>query len=414
MLHSNTIKRKKMAILILGTLLSFFTSMSKVLVPGVIFNNLQAELSMTAAEAALIGAVYMYCYAGGQFLMGIFSDRYGGVRLLLIGSICFTLGMIVFPFLSHAWLMCLFRGICAAGAGTVFLGVAKLVNDLFPGKFGLILGVVLLCGYLGPATGIFPVDWLMRQTSWRIAMGVPAAVSLILTIAIVLLSRGTIRRTLPGNSFYALLILFRKYENWLLFFSAAIIFGVYYSLLLFAGKKVLEDFNGLSSFAASLWMTGFALLVAVNNVLVNPVLKLLGGRRLMICSALMFMLGCILGIACFQYRLAVWCILLAFLLITIPAGFFSGYSDIARKQNPEQVGLSVSMLNCLCFLVIAGTSHLTGKIMDCYRGDAEWIGTAWIYPAAAYRMIFIFFFLLSAVSVLCAFFLPGRAGTRQD
>ncbi len=409
MLYQDTVRHKKTAILILGTLLSFFTSMSKILVPGVIFNNLQAELSMTAAEAALIGAVYMYCYAGGQFMMGIFSDRYGGVRLLLIGSSCFAAGMIVFPFLSHVWLMSLARGICAIGAGTVFLGVAKLVNDLFPKKFGLILGFIMLCSYLGPATGIFPIDWLVRHTSWRIAMGVPAVISLVLTIAIVLLSPGTVRRTLPGNSFHALLVLCRKYENWLLFFSAALIFGVYYSLLMFAGKKVLEDFNGLSSFAASLWMTGFALLVAVNNVLVNPVLKLLGGRRLMLSSAAMFMAGCLLGIICFRYHLSAQYVLLSFFLIAVPAGFFSGYSDIARKQNPEQVGLAVSMLNCLCFVLIAGTSHLTGKIMDCYRKDAEWIGTAWIYPASAYRAIFIFFFLLSVISVLCAVLLPVRS-----
>ena len=34
-----------------------------------------------------------------------------------------------------------FRVITGFGAGTVFLGVAKLLNDLFPAKFGLMLGV---------------------------------------------------------------------------------------------------------------------------------------------------------------------------------------------------------------------------------------------------------------------------------
>ncbi len=408
MIHQDTVRHKKTAILILGTVLSFFTSMSKVLVPGVIFNNLQVELSMTAAEIALIGAVYMYCYAGGQFMMGIFSDRYGGVRLLLIGGSFFSAGMAAFPFLSHGWTMCLARGICAVGAGTVFLGLAKLVNDLYPKKFGLALGFVMLCGYLGPATGIFPIDWLVQHTSWRFAMGVPAAVSLALTLAIILLCPGTIRRTLPGNSFRALLVLCRKYGNWLLFFSAAIIFGVYYSLLMFAGKKVLEDFSGLSPFTASLWMTGFALLVAVNNVLVNPVLKRIGGRSLMRCSAVMFMTGCLLGAACFQYQLSAFFVLLSFFLISVPAGFFSGYSEIAREMNPDQVGLSVSMLNCLCFVLIAATGHLCGVILHQYHEEAVLVEKAWIYPASAYRTMFLFFSGLSLVSVVCALCLPEK------
>ena len=88
-----------MAILFCGVIMYFFTNMSKVLIPGTVFNELQSA-GLDVKSISALGAFYMYAYAGSQLLAGIFSDRYGGVRILLIGGSMFTAGTIGFPFME--------------------------------------------------------------------------------------------------------------------------------------------------------------------------------------------------------------------------------------------------------------------------------------------------------------------------
>ena len=103
-LVEETLRLKKMAILCCGVILYFFTNMSKVLVPGTIFNDLLRS-GLDVKSISALGAVYMYAYAASQLLAGIFADRYGGVRILLIGGSMFTAGTIGFPFAGELWLM---------------------------------------------------------------------------------------------------------------------------------------------------------------------------------------------------------------------------------------------------------------------------------------------------------------------
>ena len=95
-MDGSTLRRRRQLILWSGVVLFFFTSMSKVLVPGAVFNDLQA-LGFSAGALASLGAWYMYTYAFSQMAVGIFSDRYGGVRLLLFGGGFFAAGSLLFP-----------------------------------------------------------------------------------------------------------------------------------------------------------------------------------------------------------------------------------------------------------------------------------------------------------------------------
>ena len=172
----------------------------------------------------------MYAYAASQLLMGIYSDRYGGVRILLIGGGLFTVGSMGFPLCSNPCLMYGFRMITGFGAGTVFLGVAKLLNDLFPAKFGLMLGIALLISYFGPVTGTVPMVWLISCLGWRQALFLPGAICFLAMAGILLLMPGTIRKTVPGQTFTPLFHMLKNRPMRLLCLSSALIFGIYYKL----------------------------------------------------------------------------------------------------------------------------------------------------------------------------------------
>ena len=183
-------RKKKMIILFCGVIMYFFTNMSKVLIPGTIFNELQ-QTGLDVKSISALGAFYMYAYAGSQLLAGIFSDRYGGVRILLIGGSLFTAGTIGFPFMDNLYLMYFFRLLTGFGAGTVFLGVAKLLADLFSAKFSVAMGIILVFGYIGPTAGTLIV-YLINAVGWQWAMAIPGMVAVTVLFAILALSRGMI------------------------------------------------------------------------------------------------------------------------------------------------------------------------------------------------------------------------------
>ncbi|MBO4631304.1 MAG: MFS transporter [Lentisphaeria bacterium] len=404
-ISEKSLRRRKSIILLLGVILTFFTSMSKILVPGPIYNHLQTELLFDPSRIAALGAVFMYAYAASQLLMGIYSDRYGGVRILLIGGGLFTVGSLCFPFCSNPWLMYGFRVVTGFGAGTVFLGVAKLLNDLFPAKFGLMLGIALLISYFGPVTGTVPMVWLISCIGWRQALFLPGAICFCAMAGILLLMRGTIKKTVPGQTFTPLFRMLKNRPMWLLCLSSALIFGVYYVLLTQVGQKCIEDFYHLDKYLASLCITLLSVIVALNNVAVNLLLKLTGGRRkpIYIGGTLLMLAGCLTGSAAFFWHLSVWCLVAAFLMLGIPAGFFSFYSMIAKELNPPEVtGLAVAVLNFSAFAFIALFGNISGFLLGCWKYAAK----DGVFPGEAYFALFLFLTVSALLSVVIGAFVP--------
>ena len=399
------LRRKKMVILVLAVFLSFFTSMSKMLVPGPIYNQLQSELLFDPARIAALGAVFMYAYAVSQLLMGVYSDRYGGVRILLIGGGLFTVGTIAFPLCSNPWLMYFFRIITGFGAGTVFLGEAKLVNDLFPAKFGFVLGIALLFSYFGPVVGTVPMVGLISAIGWRQALFLPGAICFLLMTGILLMMRGTIKKTVTGQTFAPFFQMLKNRPMWLLCISSALIYGIYYVLLTQVGQKCIEDFYKLDKYLASLCITLLSVIVAFNNVGVNILLKLAHGRRRLVyrCGTFLVLLGSLTGLAAFYFTLSVWVLIAPFLMLAFPAGFFSFYSIIAKELNPpEQTGLSVAVLNFAAFVFIALFGNISGILLGFWKNAA----VNGVFPGEAYTALFVFLSISALMSVIIGFFVP--------
>ena len=405
-LSEESLRRRKFIIMILGISLSFFTSMNKMLVPGPIYNQLQTELLFDPARIAALGATFMYAYSVSQLLMGIYSARDGGVRILLIGGGLFTIGVMGFPLCSNPWLMYLFRAFAGFGAGTVFIGLAKIVNDLFPAKFGLVLGIVLLFGYFGPATGTLPMVRLIAAVGWRKALFLPGAVCFCSMLGIVCVMRGTLKKPVPGQTITPFLTMLKNRPMMILCFSSALIFGVYYVLLTQVGQKCIEDFYRWGKYAASLCILFLSVMVAFNNVGVNLVFRLTGGRYkpIYFTGTVLLFLGCLTGFAAFFWNLPVAWLLTASFLSGVPAGFFSFYSQIAKELNPpESTGLAVAVLNFSAFVFIALFGNLSGLVLSFWKAEAQRDG---MFPGEAYAWLFAVLAAGALISLVTGFLIP--------
>ena len=405
--EDTAVNRRKFIILCFGTGLLFFTSMSKMLVPGPVYNQLLDDLSLSPSAIAGLGAAYMYSYAVSQLLIGVYSNRYGGVRILLVGGVLFCSGMIGFPLVSRLSLLYWFRILTGFGAGIVFIGLAKIAADLFSFRFAMVLGLTLFIGYLGPVTGTVPVVWLIHAAGWRMALLLPGLLSLIFVAGIALCAKGTIKKTVPGQTFRLLGELLRVRGMLILCVSSAILFGIYYALLTQAGQKCIEDVYGWNRYAASFCITVLALIVAFNNILVSFLLKLTGGRTRPIClaGAVMTVSGTLLAMLSIRFGLPSFCLLAGFALTAFPAGFFSLYSLIAKEINPpDNAGLAIAFLNFSAFVFIALYGNLTGAVLDRWKNDMLPGG---VFPPAAYETLFRFLFGSALLSLILFLFIPN-------
>ena len=403
------LRKKKLVIFFAAIILFFFTSMSKILVPGSVFSELKGELGFSAGILAGMGSAYMYCYAASQLALGLLSSKYGGVRILIFGGGCFVFGSLLFPLLSSPHWMIFARGITGLGAGTVFIALAKLIDDLYSGNFSMVLGITLFIGYLGPVTGGLPFAALVENTSWRWALLTPAIISALALLAVFIFLKGTMTKVLPGQPWKPLFVILSDKYSWLLYLTSSVVFGVYYVIMTVMGKKCLEDFGNFSSYAASLWITLFAVIVAANNILSNVVLKLLGERRKVL--TLFAGIACFAGTAfsalAFHFNWGCW-IVAGFLLIAIPAGFFSIFGTVAKELHPpELVGLSVAILNFFAFVAIALSGSIAGWVLSGYEGNMlSGISGRLAYPPLAYRDLFAILSILALMGLFSAFFIP--------
>lgn len=397
------LRRKKMVILGCGILMYFLTSMSKVLIPATIFNELQA-LGLNARHISATGAAFMYAYAASQLLAGIYADRYGGVRILLIGGSLFTLGTISFPLTGYFPLMLCCRVLTGFGAGTVFLGVAKLLNDLFSAKFSLALGIILVLGYFGPTTGTVPMKLLIGLINWKNAMMFPGLLSLAALLIIVLLMRGTIKPVRAGQTLAPLFTMIRNFNMWMLCLGVSVIFGIYYGISSQFGAKSLEDFCKVSPERAAFIIMILTVIVAVNNLVVNFLLKLCGNRRKVVAllGAWLCAAGCLLAVYAFRSTPGLPLVVTAYVLIAFPAGFFPLFGTIGKELcPPEHTALAVAMVNFWCFVDIAVFQNITGWVLQHNSIPGETV-----FPPYAYSNMFVCLLILALAGCVLNIFYP--------
>lgn len=405
-LAPETLRRKKMTILFCGMALYFLTSMSKVLIPAAIYSDLQA-LGLDGKRIAATGAAFMYAYAASQLLAGVFADRYGGVRILLIGGSLFAVGSVGFPLTGNYVLMLLCRLMTGFGAGTVFLGVAKLLNDLFSEKFSLMLGVALLLGYFGPTVGTVPMKLLVGKVGWRCAMFLPGALAMAAMAVIVARMRGTIKPTVGGQTFAPLWLMMKNRAMWMMCIGISIVFGAYYGISSQFGAKSLSDLCGMTSTPAAAVIMVLTIIVAANNMGVNLFIKLCGNRR----KPVIFLgqSAALIGAVCFFFAArngSCPLLIAAFVLIAIPAGFFPLYGTVGKELNPpEHTALSVAIVNFWCFVAIALFQNVNGWILQHFsKPGAE------TYSQEAYVGLAVFLGIAAAFGVMLTFFYPETGG----
>jgi sugar phosphate permease len=376
--------------------------------PGVLAKDLMQAFDATGATIGLLSAMYFYSYAGFMVPGGVLIDSVGPRWVVAGGGAVMGLGSLAMGLASSPAPLFGGRLLVGLGAAVTFTGTLKIAGSWFPAShFGTMSAVTATVGVLGGLVGSAPLAALAAAVSWRGALIVVGAVTVVSAALCAALVRdeparsagatgaASLREVLDGT-----LRVLRNPYTWPPFLCFFFLYAAIGNFFLWS-VPYLRDVYGLTTTRAALYasMPSMALLVSapLTGYLSDRVLR----RRKLPYTALaiaLFLVWLALVVTLGALPLAGVCLL--FFAMGLVAGGFVLTWPLGREVNPPPLaGIAVAVVNLGGFVGAALTQGPVGAVLD-----ARWAGAmadgARVYPVEAYRGAF----------AICALFVLVAAG----
>ncbi|MEI8243743.1 MAG: MFS transporter [bacterium] len=409
---------RRMAYAAFAAMLSvyFFSYFQRAAIPGTIFNELQADLGLSAGAVASLGSMFTWIYGGMQIVVGLLVARYGGVRMLLGGGLVMVAGACLFPMAHAVGPLFAARALTGLGASFMYLSIIRELDRLFDGRhFTLLVGVVLCVAYSGGMAATLPFERAAAAFGWRPSLLTVAAVMLVsLAVAGVILRQ--LGREPGGSRKFSLQPLGEVLRNRscrALLASSLIAFPVYFVIQTVLGKKFLQDVGGLSSPTSALFILVMTLGSAIIAMAGGYLPRLLGERRkpCLVGGALVLVAAVGVLLAGVLVRAPGWVYLLGFFFLA--SGAFAipaGTATMKDLSQPHTVGPGIAVMNSLAYIGAGTIGQTGGLILNHYAGCAQASGAGLIYPRAAYVSFFGFLLALAVLNVIFTCLVPETGG----
>ena len=397
--------------------LYFLSYFQRVAVPGTVFNELQLDFKASAGAITTLGALFLYIYGFWQIFAGLLADRFGGLRMLLIGGVLMTAGALVFPLAHSLTLLYTTRMLLAFGASFMYISMVKELDTLFARRhFAILLSALLFFGYSGGLCGTLPLERAVNCFGWRASFLAIGALTAGVLLGNFWLAKITRRTHTPHRQISRLLIkdILRNRHSWNIIIPSAINFSIYFLIQTSIGKKMLSDACGANSSQAAAIMFCMLLTCMIFTSLSGFLSRLIGNRRKpliiggtsLTLAVLVFMLWILAKPTNTAGLMATGCILLGVSVSISPL-----LACAMKEVNPEEAAAtSIGLGNCLSYLCVAIVTNIAGLVMDAFSAQAVATTEAIIYPAGAYRMILLGCIIIAAISWGSAFWIVETHG----
>lgn len=166
-----------------AVLLYFIANLQKVVMPGAVFNELQEHFSATAGSITGVGAVFMYTYAVSQLIVGLLVDRFSGARVMAWGGLVLCGGSLLSAVAPSLWMLYVARFMVGFGSASIYLSITKETSRIYPNSFAMMLGFVMVGGYLGGVAGNAPFIAGVQTMGWQQALLLVGAVGTVIYAA---------------------------------------------------------------------------------------------------------------------------------------------------------------------------------------------------------------------------------------
>lgn len=154
---------------VFGTVLfAYFLIVSQRTAPGLITDQLMKDFHVSASIIGFMSSIQFFAYAGLQIPIGLFSDRYGPNRFLIIGTLLAGLGSLIYSFSPNEYVLICSRLLVGMGDAAIFVNLVLILNQWFKAKeFVKLIGVVSLVAGLGSLSATVPFSMWISFAGWR-------------------------------------------------------------------------------------------------------------------------------------------------------------------------------------------------------------------------------------------------------
>lgn len=185
---SDKVSRKHTIVLLLAAGGILLITMGVRQTSGLFLLPITESTGVTIVAMSFALAVGQFIFGAAQPVFGAFADKFGAVKVIIIGALMLAAGSILTPFIPSSWGLLLTMGImsaagAAAGSFSILLGITA--QRLPPEKRSFAAGLINAGGSLGQFVFAPLVQGIIAMWGWVVAMFAMAAAAL-LTIPLVL------------------------------------------------------------------------------------------------------------------------------------------------------------------------------------------------------------------------------------
>lgn len=151
--------------------------------PSVMSADIMRTFHLNATGFGDLVAFFYYIYTPMQLVVGIFMDRYGPRRLLVLACLACVIGVLLFASTNLFVVAAIGRLLIGFGAAFAFVGALKLASIwLPPERFATISGLVTTLGMIGAMTSDIAMAHLVDKYGWRFTLFILAILGIVLIV----------------------------------------------------------------------------------------------------------------------------------------------------------------------------------------------------------------------------------------
>lgn len=346
-------------------------------VNAVISENLTTELGTGPANLGLLTSIYLIAFASSQVPLGVALDRYGPRRvnafLLLIAAV----GAALFAFAESFAVLLVARALIGFGVSAALMGSFKANVLWFPAdRIPLMNNLIGACGAVGAISATRPVEILLHSTGWRDIFAGLAVLTVIVSLAILLLVPEKSGSARTEESFARQLTGYMQVMRDPYFWRVALIFAIAHTAFLsyqtlwadpwlrdVAGFEQTERANYLFiiqiGFLAGLLLTG-VVTDGLRRTRVQAVHVFGGGVLMLIGLQVLLALGVTVGLT------AIW-----FLFGLLASATYLAYAAQTKHFSVALTGRAITAMNFMVFVFAFICQWGIGGVIEAFPADAD-------------------------------------------
>ena len=142
--------------------------------------NTSTGLGIVSISFAL--AIGQFIWGAAQPIFGIVADKYGSVKVIIVGAVMLALGTAMTPFMSSQWGLLLSMGLLSAagaGAGSFSILIGAVAQTLPPKRRPFAAGFINAGGSFGQFVFAPLMQAIINSAGWVVAMLTMAATTLL-------------------------------------------------------------------------------------------------------------------------------------------------------------------------------------------------------------------------------------------